>query len=137
MIDRTIFKAYDIRGLYPQAVNEEAMKSVGKALADILNSGIVVIAHDGRHGSPTLAKAVADEILRSAAEFDKAFEITFVGLTTTPMYYFLVNHLKASGGAMITASHNPKEYNGVKAVKEGAIPMSGVELLETIDKHNR
>jgi phosphomannomutase len=135
VINRSIFKAYDVRGLYPQEVNEEAIRAIGQALAEILPEGEVVIAHDGRHGSPTLANTISEEIVTTGSKLNKNFKTIFVGLATTPMYYFLVNHFRAVGGAMITASHNPKEYNGVKPVRAGAIRVSSEELLAYLDKH--
>ena len=128
MLNRSVFKAYDVRGKYPQDVNEETIDAVVEALSHIWDSGEIVVSCDGRHGSDTLSKRAADRI-------SEKFKVTYVGLATTPMFYFLVNHLEAAGGMMITASHNPKEYNGVKAVKAGAEAISGKELLDVIDKN--
>jgi phosphomannomutase len=129
MINRSVFKAYDIRGIYPKDVNEETIDAVVSALSHIWSDGEIVVACDGRHGSKELSERAAEQIEC------KGFKPIYVGLATTPMFYFLVNHLKAEGGMMITASHNPKEYNGVKAVKTEAEAISGKELLEMIDKH--
>lgn len=138
MLNRSVFKAYDVRGIYPKDVNEETIDTVVQALSHIWESGLsasqageVVIACDGRHGSDVLSKHAETKI----AELGDKFKVTYVGLSTTPMFYFLVNHLKAAGGMMITASHNPKEYNGIKAVKKNAEAISGKELLEIIDKN--
>lgn len=128
MLNRSVFKAYDVRGKYPQDVNEETIDAVVAALGHIWESGEIIVACDGRHGSDLLSKRAAERI-------GEKFTVTYVGLSTTPMFYFLVNNLKAAGGVMITASHNPKEYNGVKAVKAGAEAISGKELLDVIDKH--
>ncbi len=136
MITRSIFKAYDVRGLYPQEVNDESVRAICEALVEMWPAGDVVVAHDGRHGSQKLAKRAADEIVRVGQAAGKKFNSIFVGLATTPMFYFLVNHFNAVGGAMITASHNPKEYNGVKAVCAAALPVSGTELLSIIDKRH-
>lgn len=131
MLNKSIFKAYDVRGLYPKDVNKESIGLIASALGGMWKGGTVIVAHDGRHGSPLLAKTVAAKL----NDQKKKFEVIFVGLATTPMFYFLVNRLKASGGAMITASHNPKEYNGVKAVNPGAQMISGTELLACIEKN--
>ncbi len=129
MLNRSVFKAYDVRGIYPTNVNEETVDAVVSALSHIWERGEIVVACDGRHGSDVLSKRAEEQII------SKGFKAVYVGLATTPMFYFLVNHLKASGGMMITASHNPKEYNGIKAVKKEAEAISGKELLEMIDKH--
>lgn len=134
MLNKKIFKAYDVRGIYPTDVNTESVTAIARALAELLPSGVIVVARDGRHGGEELVKAFENEIVKYGLTLNKKFDIESVGLATTPMFYFLVNRLNASGGAMITASHNPKEYSGVKAVKEKALPISGVELLSIIER---
>jgi phosphomannomutase len=136
MLNKKIFKAYDVRGIYPVDVNIEAVGYVALALSKLLDSGDVVVARDGRHGGEELAQALGDSLIRFGKDIGKEFNIVSVGLSTTPMYYFLVNHLNAKGGAMITASHNPKEYSGVKAVREKALPFSGTEILKVIEDNN-
>ena len=133
MLNTKIFKAYDVRGIYPTDVNIESVTVIAHALAFLLPSGSIVVARDGRHGGEELTKTVEKEIVVFGETLGKKFEIISVGRATTPMFYFLVNHFNASGGAMITASHNPKEYSGVKAVKEKALPFSGTELLKVIE----
>jgi phosphomannomutase len=135
MLNRKIFKAYDVRGIYPTDVNIESVSAVARALAQMLNPGVVIVARDGRHGGEELTKTLEEKLIYFGESINKKFEIISVGISTTPMFYFLVNHFKASGGAMVTASHNPKEYSGVKAVKELAIPFSGTELLKTIEEN--
>ena len=129
-----IFKAYDVRGIYPTDVNSESVTVIARALATMLPSGQIVVARDGRHGGEELTAVLEREIVSFGEKINKKFEIISVGLSTTPMFYFLVNHLNAQGGAMVTASHNPKEYSGVKAVKEKALPFSGTELLRVIEE---
>ena len=136
VIHPQIYKAYDIRGIYPDEVNKHSLAPVVWACAHIFDSGKVVIAHDGRHGSAELATFCAEEIKKQAVEQGKSFEVVAVGLATTPMYYFLVNDEGATGGMMITASHNPKEYNGVKVVGKGAETISGEELKRIIQKQS-
>jgi len=134
MLNTKIFKAYDVRGIYPTDINTESITVIAHVLASLLSSGKVVVARDGRHGGADLNEVLEKEIVSYGEVLGKKFEVVSVGLATTPMFYFLVNHLSASGGAMVTASHNPKEYSGVKAVKEKAIPFSGTELLKVIEE---
>jgi phosphomannomutase len=128
-MDSSIFKAYDIRGIYPTEVNETIATQVGRACAKLFKPGKVVIAHDIRHGSETLSKTLAESIAKAS---NGQIEVVFVGLSTTPMFYFLVNEMEASGGCMITASHNPKNYNGFKVVEEKAHMISGITIRDTI-----
>lgn len=120
---KSIFGAYDIRGLYPEQVNETLAKDLIPAFIAVIKPGKIVIAHDGRHGSETIAETLRNE-LKSA----NGYEVVDAGLSTTPLFYFLVNDMKASGGIMVTASHNPKEYNGFKVVGEHAIIIPGTEI---------
>lgn len=127
-----IFRANDIRGLYPQEINREIAFKVGEALANIFADGIVVIAHDARHGAKILTEGLADGLKRGWREQKKIHDIKIIGLATTPMFYFFVNRFKASGGVMVTASHNPPEYNGFKIVKEGAMVLSPAIVRQSI-----
>ena len=127
----SIFKAYDIRGIYPIEINEAVATQVGRACAKLLKPGKVIIAHDTRYGSVELSKSLLKSLTEASAQ---QHEIIFVGLSTTPMFYFLVNKLGATGGCMVTASHNPKNYNGFKVVKEKARMISGTEVFEVIKK---
>jgi phosphomannomutase len=132
-MNTSIFKAYDIRGVYPTDINEEVVAKIGRACAHLFDSGEVVLAHDIRHGSPELMKVLEENIAAEAQKIGKTVSIRAIGLSTTPMFYFLVNNYGASGGCMVTASHNPKEYNGVKMVGPGATMISGTQVLETIE----
>ena len=132
MLNKKIFKASDVRGIYPNDINAEALQKINAALALIWQKGHIIIAHDGRHGSAELAQLMKTYFEQLPS---KPFTIEFVGLATTPMFYFLVNHLNAVGGAMLTASHNPKEYTGVKAVGIQALPVPGTLILKTIENH--
>ena len=127
--DASIFKAYDIRGIYPTEINKSTATQIGRACAALFKSGKVIIAHDSRYGSVELSKTVSESIAKAS---NGTLEVVFVGLSTTPMFYFLVNELNASGGCMITASHNPKEYNGFKVVGEKAHMISGIAIRDTI-----
>ena len=131
-----IFRAYDIRGKYPSEINEKAVEKIIEGLAkNFFKPGKVIVGHDARLSSPELYRAAIRSIKYPAfakASADRQvsnIKIIKGGLMTTPMLSFLVNKLKADGGIMITASHNPKEYNGLKIVGAKAVPMSGKEIL--------
>jgi len=108
----SIFKAYDIRGRYPQELDEVVAEQIAAVLACYFRQGRVIVARDARLSSPALYRAV----LRGLVKHNDRLVIHRVGLATTPMFYFLTRRLKAAGGIMITASHNPKEYNGLKVM---------------------
>ena len=128
-MNTSIFKAYDIRGRYPKELNEETATQVGEALGRHWKKGLVVVAHDARLSSSVLYAAVIEGLTANPA-----LEIRKVDLATTPMFYFLVNDENATGGVMVTASHNPKEYNGLKIVGAKAEVMSGKEVLQLLTK---
>jgi len=112
------FKAYDIRGRVPDELNEDLARRIGVALAAQLSPGTVVVGHDVRLTSQALQDALSAG-LRGAGR-----EVLDIGLCGTEEVYFQVDHLKAAGGVMVTASHNPMDYNGMKLVKEQARPIS-------------
>ena len=125
-LNQSIFKANDIRGKYPEELNEESAAAISQALAKHWKTGKIVVAHDARLSSPSLYKEIVDQLTTHN------LQLITVGLATTPMFYFLVNEFKAAGGIMITASHNPKEYNGMKIVGPKGEVMSGDELRQLI-----
>jgi len=112
------FKAYDIRGRVPDELNEDLARRIGVALADQLAPGAVVVGHDVRLTSAALQDALTAG-LRGAGR-----DVLDIGLCGTEEVYFQVDHLNAAGGVMVTASHNPMDYNGMKLVKEQARPIS-------------
>ncbi len=112
------FKAYDIRGRVPDELNEDLARRIGVALATQLKPGTVVVGHDVRLTSPALQDALAAG-LRGAGR-----EVLDIGVCGTEEVYFQVDHLQAAGGVMVTASHNPMDYNGMKLVREQARPIS-------------
>jgi len=120
-----IFKAYDIRGIYPTEINEEIVEQIGRAFAKVLDeedrseSNTVVVSRDMREHSEAISAALIAGL--QAAGLD----VLDIGMATTPMNYFAVGHLKAAGGVQVTASHNPARYNGLKFSKRGARPVSG------------
>lgn len=147
---KSIFKAYDIRGRYPAEINEQIIGEIAMSLARFFTSQgarhkvHVVIGHDARLSSPVLYRAALTGIKKYELRIKRRGNSRFIhhslfiipaGPCSTPMLYFLVNHFKAAGGIMITASHNPPEYNGLKVVKAKAEPMSGkeIQLLITND----
>jgi phosphomannomutase len=123
----SIFKAYDIRGLYPQEINEEAVHKIGYAFVQFLGKERIVIGHDMRDSSPSLNRAFAGGALAGGAD------VTDIGLATTPMLYTAIIDGGFDGGAMITASHLEGRYNGVKLCREKAIPLSGAEGLPQVE----
>lgn len=129
----SIFKAYDIRGIYPEQLNEKIAYKVGRAFVEFLKCKNVVIGRDMRLSSDSLFKAVADGIT------DQGADVIDIGLSTTPMLYFSVANYNFDSGLMITASHNPKEYNGIKFTREKAIPISedtGIREIEKLYEKN-
>lgn len=134
-----IFKAYDIRGIYGEELDETMARRIGLAFQHVLTdedravSNTVVVGRDMRSHSVGLAEALIDGL--TAAGLD----VVDVGVVTTPMSYFAVGHLGAAGGIQVTASHNPARYNGFKLSRHGARPVSGatkgdrkggIELME-------
>src|SRR3989344_939315 len=132
-----IFRAYDIRGKYPEEINEDAAYKIARAFARYLKLGVrsgelegaplkIVVSADARVSSPALKEAFLDGLL------DEGVEIIDAGLTTTPMHYFIVNKTEADGGAMVTASHNPAEFNGIKFTKKDAVPIGEGAGMEEV-----
>jgi phosphomannomutase len=118
-LDPTIFKAYDVRGVYPAEVNEEAARAIGAAFVAYLQAERIAVGRDMRLSSPSLAAAFIDGAVSQGAE------VVDYGLIATDMLYFAVARGQHDGGVEITASHNPKQYNGMKLVRREALPLSG------------
>ncbi len=137
----SIFKAYDVRGVYPAELNEATAERIAQTMREYFGEGAkIVIGHDARLSSPSLYRAVKRGLkVKSRKSLPAGRQgmsnVVDAGLMTTPMLYFLVNDLKADGGIMVTASHNPKEYNGLKIVKKGARPVSGVQVQVLMKKY--
>src|SRR6476469_4425135 len=111
-----IFKAYDVRGLVPEQLDEELATAVGRAYVQVVGAGTVVVGHDMRPSSPGMAGAFADGATEAGAD------VILVGLASTDQLYFASGHL-GHPGAMFTASHNPAQYNGIKLCRAGAQPV--------------
>ena len=119
MINPEIFKAYDVRGLYPHEINEDVGQLIGRGFAAYLQTDRVAVSHDMRVSSPGIAAAFIDGVRAQGTD------VVDCGMLGTDMLYFAVANDELGGGAQITASHNPKEYNGIKMVRAGALPLSG------------
>lgn len=127
-IKKGIFKAYDIRGLYPQEINDEDAYRIARAFVSALGCKRVVIGHDMRESAEPYEAATIRGLV------DQGADVVPIGLTSTPMYYFAVNHLYADAGVMCTASHNPAEYNGYKMTGKGAVPSIAIISNEDLWK---
>lgn len=125
MIPEKIFKAYDIRGIYPTELNPDVAYSVGQAYAQLTDARRVVVGRDMRLGSPELAKKLIEGITSQGVNVDD------IGMVPIDAVYFALGKFKYDGGVMVTASHNPKEYNGFKmAIRgKGIEYIRGTELL--------
>lgn len=128
----SIFKAYDIRGVYPSDLDESDAFLIGRALGAKFQ-GRVVVGCDSRASSPALLRAVIRGI-RAASKRNEVFD---AGLITTPMLYFLVRKRKAALGAMVSASHNPKEWNGIKAVDGKGRFLTGTAIERIVGSRRR
>ena len=118
-ISPSIFKAYDVRALYPSELNEDIARLIGRAFVAYLQPQRIAVTRDMRVSSPSLTEAFISGALEQGAD------VHDFGLAGTDMMYFAVASRGLDGGAQITASHNPGEYNGVKMVRKEAFPLSG------------
>jgi phosphomannomutase len=122
-----VFKAYDIRGTVPDQLNRHLAYGIGRATAAFIGADKLVVGRDARVHSPELCTALIDGIR------DEGVTVIDVGLVATPMVYYAVAALDAGGGIMVTASHNPAEYNGFKLCRERAIPIGEATGLQDIE----
>ncbi len=129
MLDPTVFKAYDVRGIYGAELDEAGARAIGRAFVEVFEPKRIAVGRDMRISSPSMAKAV----IAGAAE--AGTDVLELGLVGTEMVYFAVGELALDGGIAVTASHNPKEYTGMKIVRGGALPVGGESgLLEIRDR---
>jgi phosphomannomutase len=129
VLDPRVFKAYDIRGIYPSELDEEGAYAIGRAYVEHFEPKRIAVGHDMRLSSPAIAAAA----IRGAV--DAGAQVYELGLVGTEMVYFAVGDLDLDGGIAVTASHNPKEYTGMKIVRRGALPVGGESgLLEIRDR---
>jgi phosphomannomutase len=129
MLDPKVFKAYDVRGIYREELDEDGAYAIGRAYVEQFEPSKIAVGHDMRTSSPAMAAAFTD----GAA--DAGADVLDLGLVGTEMVYFAVGELDLDGGAAVTASHNPKEYTGMKIVRRGALPVGGESgLLDIRDR---
>jgi phosphomannomutase len=123
-----IFKAYDIRGVVPDELDAAAARRIGRATARFLRAPRIAIGRDARRSSPELFEALL------AGVTEEGVSVVDLGLVCTPMLYFGVEQLGTGGGIMLTASHNPPQYNGFKLCREHAIPIGEASGLKQIER---
>jgi len=119
VLESKVFKAYDVRGIYPDELDEAGAEAIGRAYVEQFEPRRMAVGRDTRLSSPAMQEA----LMRGAAA--AGAEVLDLGLVGTEMVYFAVGSLGLEGGAMVTASHNPKEYTGMKLVRRGALPVGG------------
>ena len=124
----TCFKAYDVRGRIPDQLNEDIAYRIGRAFAEVIQPKKVVVGHDIRLSSESIKAALTDGLR------DSGVDVYDIGLCGTEEIYFATAHAGMDGGIAVTASHNPKDYNGMKFVREGSKPISGDTGLFDIKK---
>jgi phosphomannomutase len=125
-LDPTIFKAYDVRGLYPGEINEEIAGEIGRGFVSYLGAKRIAVSRDMRLSSPTIAAAFIEGALAQGCD------VVDCGMMATDMMYYAVASAGLEGGAQVTASHNPGQYNGIKMVRKEALPLSGDAGLSDI-----
>ena len=129
MLDPKVFKAYDVRGIHLTELDEEGARAIGRAYVEHFAPARIAVGRDLRVSSPSMAAAVMEGAASAGAD------VLDLGLIGTEMVYFAVGELSLEGGIMVTASHNPKEYTGMKIVRSGALPVGGESgLLEIRDR---
>lgn len=115
----SVFHDYDIRGTYPDKLNEDAYYILGRALASYIKGKEIAVGYDARLSSPSLSKALIRGIT------DQGTNVVDLGLMSTEMHYFASGLYRFDANAIVSASHNPPQYNGLKIVKAGAVPLHG------------
>ena len=129
MLDPKVFKAYDVRGIYPSEIDESGAREIGRAYVEQFEPERIAVGHDMRTSSPSMAQAAMEGAAAAGAD------VIDIGLVGTEMLYFAVGDLGLDGGLQVTASHNPKEYTGLKVVRRGAMPVGGDSgLLDIRDR---
>jgi phosphomannomutase len=128
-LEPKVFKAYDVRGIYPAELDEEGARSIGRAYVEQFEPKAIAVGRDMRLSSPTMQEALVGGAAEAGAE------VLDIGMIGTEMLYYAVGELGLDGGATVTASHNPKEYTGTKIVRRGALPVGADSgLLEIRDR---
>jgi phosphomannomutase/phosphoglucomutase len=127
----SIFRAYDIRGVYPKELNEDLAYEIGLAFGKFLGKGRVAVGMDARKSGPALKASVAKGLL------EMGLDVTDIGMVPTPLLYFAVARDRMDAGVMVTGSHNPKEYNGLKLCGKNGLCLSyetGIGKIERLVK---
>jgi len=125
-LEPTVFKAYDVRGVHPDEIDEDGAEHVGRAFVETFGPETIAVGRDMRLSSPAIAEALVRGAVAGGSD------VVDIGMVGTEMLYFAVGELGLDGGVMVTASHNPKEYTGMKIVRAGALPVGGESGLEEI-----
>ncbi len=126
-MQESVFRAYDVRGIYPEQINEWLAKKIGNFFPEVVNSKKVIVGYDMRTTSKNLFDALTDGLRL------RGIDVYNIGLCSSPMFYFACAYYGFKGGIMVTASHNEKEFNGFKFVKEKAIPLT-YDKIKKIEK---
>ncbi len=129
-----IFKAYDIRGIYKEQLDEDIAYRIGRAFAVFSGAKKIVVARDMRTSSPSLFEALARGVT------DQGADVVDLGMATTPQFYFCSGFYKFDAGIMVTASHNPGKYNGFKMTVKGTVPVgyeTGIDKIEKMANENK
>jgi len=126
VLDPKVFKAYDVRGIYPAEIDEDGARAIGRAYVEQFEPERIAVGRDTRVSSPTMAAAAIEGAVSAGVE------VVDIGLVGTEMLYAAVGGLGLDGGIQVTASHNPKEYTGMKIVRRGALPVGGDSGLQDI-----
>lgn len=125
-MQKEIFKAYDIRGVYPDEINKDAVYKISRALVEYTGAKRVAVGIDMRESSVELQEALVSGIT------DQGADVVKIGLSTTPLLYFASSKLDVDAGVMVTASHNPAQYNGVKLCRKNAVPIGEGDGMEEV-----
>jgi phosphomannomutase len=129
VLNPAVFKAYDVRGIYPDDLNEEGAYAIGRAYVEHFEPRRIAVGRDMRVSAPAMAAAATE----GAA--DAGADVVDIGMVGTEMLYCAVGELELEGGIAVTASHNPKQYTGMKIVRRGALPVGGDSgLLDVRDR---
>ncbi|MCS7006540.1 MAG: phosphomannomutase/phosphoglucomutase [Thermoleophilia bacterium] len=126
MLQPSVFKAYDVRGIYPTELDEDGAYRIGRAVVEHFEPRALAVGRDVRLSSPAMARALAEGALDGGAD------VVDIGLVGTEVLYHAVSSLGLDGGICVTASHNPREYTGMKIVRRGALPVGGDSGLAEI-----
>jgi phosphomannomutase len=126
VLDPKVFKAYDVRGVYPEELDEAGARAIGRAYVEQFEPQRLAVGRDMRLSAPAMAAAVVTGAAEAGAD------VYDLGLVGTEMVYFAVGELGLDGGIAVTASHNPKQYTGMKIVRRGALPVGGDSGLQDI-----